>query len=446
MTNRATLVPGDTTAASARFARVLPLAFITYSLAYLDRVNIGFGEAGSMSKSLGLSDNKFAFFNASFFIGYVLFQIPGAGYAARGSVKKLMFWALIFWGIIASLTAVLQDYKLLLLDRFLLGAVEGVVFPSLLVFLTHWFAKRERSRANTILILGNPLTLLLGSLVSGKLVDYFSMHPYFGMQGWQLMLLAEGLPTLGWAAIWWVLAKDRPLDAAWLEPPEAAAVEDILESEQRDVRQVKDYAAAFRDPQVILLCFQFFAWSVGIYGLNMWLPVIVKQGSNLGIARVGYLNAIPYLFGAVVMMGISTASDRLLVRKTFVWPFMFLGAAAFLVSYLAGPNHFWIAFAGLILAATCMYAPYGPFWAMVPEMVSRNVIGESLALINTIGAVGGFVGTYGVGLLKNHTGGYGASFVCLGASLVMAGVLTTIVRARTSGPARGFDVAVAKTG
>jgi sugar phosphate permease len=448
MTNRATLVPGDTTAASARFARVLPLAFITYSLAYLDRVNIGFGEAGSMSKSLGISDNEFAFFNASFFIGYVLFQIPGARYAAQRSVKKLMFWALVFWGIIASLTAFLHDYKLLILDRFLLGVVEGLVFPSLLVFLTHWFTKRERSRANTLLILGNPLTIAWASVASGYLVQYFSSHHLLGLQGWQWMLLAEGAPTLLWALIWWMLADDRPIDAQWLLPDQAADVQTALDAEQAEVKKVKDYRAAFRDPQVILLCLLFFAWSVGIYGLNMWLPVIMKQGSTFGIGKIGLLNSIPYLISAAVMVGISTISDRLLIRQPFVWPFMFLGAAAFLLSYLAGRGstpHFWISFLGLIIAAICMYAPYGPFWAMVPEMVSRNVIGESLALINTIGAVGGFVGTYGVGLLKNHTGGYGASFVCLGASLVMAGVLTTIVRARTSGPARGFDVTVAKT-
>jgi sugar phosphate permease len=436
MTHSETLAPGETTAASARFARMLPLAFITYSLAYLDRVNIGFGEAGSMSKSLNLTDDQFTFFNASFFIGYVLFQIPGARYAAQRSVKKLMFWALIFWGIIASSTAFLHIYKLLLLDRFLLGAVEGLVFPSLLVFLTHWFTKRERSRANTLLILGNPLTIAWASVGSSFLVQYFSEHPLLGLHGWQWMLLAEGAPTLLWALIWWMLADDRPTDARWLSADQAASVQSVLDSEQAEVKKVKDYWAAFRDPQVILLCLLFFAWSVGIYGLNMWLPVIMKHGSTFGIAKIGLLSSIPYLISAAVMVGISSISDRLLVRQPFVWPFMFLGAAAFLMSFLVGRGsnpHFWISFTGLIIAAICMYAPYGPFWAMVPEMVSRNVIGESLALINTIGAVGGFVGTYGVGYLKNHTGGYGMSFASLSAALVMAGVLTTIVRRR---PAR----------
>src|SRR4051794_15404495 len=215
----------DTTASGRRFRRILPLAFITYSLAYLDRVNIGFGEAGSMSQSLHLTKTEFAFFNASFFIGYVLFQIPGAAYAAHRSAKRLMFWALVLWGIIASATGLLTNYRLLILDRFLLGVVEGVVFPSLLVFLTHWFTKKERSTANTLLILGNPITVVFGSIVSGYLVAYFARQPVFGLQPWQLMLLAEGLPTLMWAVIWWWLADDRPLDAKWLEPSQAAELE-----------------------------------------------------------------------------------------------------------------------------------------------------------------------------------------------------------------------------
>ncbi len=418
----------STPATAARFARVLPLAFITYSLAYLDRVNVGFAGAGGISKTLGWKEWQFTAFNASFFVGYVLFQIPGTGYAARKSAKTILFWSLLFWGIIASATAFLQNYSLLLIDRFLLGVVEGVVFPSLLVFLTHWFTKRERSKANTLLILGNPLTLLWASVASGALVDYFDKHKVLNLQGWQVMLLAEGVPTLVWAGLWWMLAKDRPADAGWLAPEDAVAVQTALDDEQRHVLHVKDYWAAFCDPRVILFCLQFFAWSVGIYGLNMWLPVITKKGSNLGMANVGLLNAIPYLFGAAAMLIVSLLSDRFLKRKPFVWPFLFIGAGAFLMSYMAGPDHFWIAFIGLIVAATCMYAPYGPFWAMVPEMVSRNVIGESLALINTIGAAGGFLGTIGVGALHQYSGGYGSSFACLSASLAVAGVLTLAIR------------------
>jgi len=429
MNQKQTFLASSASSRAQRLLRVLPLAFVTYSLAYLDRVNIGFGEAGSMSKSLGFSETQFAFFSSSFFFGYVLFQIPGASYAAKRSTRRLMFIALLLWAVVASLTGLLHRFDLLVIDRFLLGVVEGVVFPSLLVYLTHWFTKRERSFANAILIQGNPITVAWASVLSGYLVQYFDVHRWFGLAGWQLMLVAEGVPTLLWAGIWWMAARDRPREARWLTAAEAQAVEQDLEAEQREVKQIKNYRAAFRDPQVILLCAQFFAWSVGIYGLNMWLPVILRSGSSLGMGRIGLLNCIPYLIGAVTMALVSSISDRLLVRKPFVWPFMFLGAAAFGFSYLYAGN-FWLSFAGLIVAAVCMYAPYGPFWAMAPEMVSRNVAGESMALINTLGATGGFFGTFFVPVLHKHTGGYGVSFMFLALSLAVAGVLTLLVRTR----------------
>ena len=414
--------------AMLRFLLVLPLAFITYSLAYLDRFNIGFGGAGGMKSAF--TESQYTWFMSSFFIGYVLFQIPGTSYAARHTVRVPLFWSLIFWGILASATALLKDYyKLLLLDRFLLGAVEGLVFPSLLVFLTRWFTKRERSKANTILILGNPLTMLWASIASGALVEWFDRHQIFGLVGWQWMLLIEGAPTLLWAFIWLSLAEDHPADSTWLAKEDADALEHALAAEQVGLTHAPDYFAAFRERRVWLFAAQFFAWSVGINGLNLWLPIILKEGSHMGMTRVGFWNAVPYFCGMVAMMAVATISDRLLVRKAFVWPFLFIGGAGFLFSYLEG-DHFWISFIGLVVAAACMYAPYGPFWAMLSEMVSRKVVGESVALVNTCGAVGAIVGTQGVGKLKELTGSYGAGFACLSVCLMLSGILTLAIPVR----------------
>ncbi len=420
----------DLATRAQRFARVLPLAFVTYSLAYLDRMNIQFGAAAGMKESLGFTDNQFALFNASFFWGYVLFQIPGTAYAAHRSCRKLIFWLLMCWGVLATLTGVLRDIRFLVADRILLGVVEGAVFPSLLVFLTHWFSRRERSRANVLLILGNPLTLFWASGVSGMLLTFFNTHRLFGREAWQLMFLAEGIPTLVWAVLWWFMAADYPSDVGWMDGSEASGLQKLIDDEQRHVTHIRNYWAAFADLRVWIFCFQFLAWSVGIYGLNSWMAVVIKHGSGLSIRATGFLSMVPYLFGMILMLGISFWSDRTLVRKTFVWPFMFLGAAAFGGSYLAGPNHFWWAFAGIVTASACMYAPYGPFWAMVPEMVSRNVAGESMALINTMGAAGGLVGTWFVGWLNYATHGPGAGFMCMGSALVLAGFLTLMLHAR----------------
>jgi len=405
--------------APSRWARLMPLIFITYSLAYLDRVNFGFGSAGGLGKTLGITANVSSLLSALFFLGYFFFQIPGANYAAHRSARKLVFWALIAWGILASLQGVFTNIPLLAIDRFLLGMVEGVVLPAMLVFITHWFTKREKSRANTFLILGNPVTVLWASIISGYLIQLI---------GWQGMFILEGIPSIIWAFIWFWIARDRPAEAKWLSRPEAEAVEQALDREQQGLSQVKNYWAAFRLPRVILLSAQYFFWSIGVYGFVLWLPSIIKAGSHLTIGITGLLSAVPYLLAIILMVIASYYSDRTVERKLFVWPFLLAGAIAFYLSYLVGASNFWLSFLLLVIAGGCMYAPYGPFFAIPPEILPRNVSGEAMALINSMGALGSFVGVYVVGYLNGATGGDGASFIFMAVCLVVAVILTIAVR------------------
>ena len=419
MTAPAPIAALEPPAAGRRFARIVPLAFITYSLAYLDRVNYGFGAAAGMAQTLGITESASAMVSAVFFVGYFLFQIPGASYAARRSAKRLVFWALILWGVLSALTGVITSIPLLLIDRFLLGAVEGVVMPAMLVWLTHWFSKRERSRANTLLILGNPVTLLWASIVTGYLIQGF---------GWQMMFVLEGIPSLVWAFAWWKLADERPANAPWISAADTSGVERVLEQEQHGLAPVKNYWAALRDGRVWLLGLQLFCWSLGLYGFVLWLPKIVKEGLHQGIGATGLLTALPYLLGVLLMLGASWFSDRLQTRKPFVWPFLFTGAAAFYASYQIGPANFWLAFVCLVLAGGCIFAGYGPFFAIVPEMIPREAAGEAMALVNSLGALGGFAGTFIVGWLNSVTGGPGASFLFLAASLAAAGVCMILAK------------------
>jgi sugar phosphate permease len=354
-----------------------------------------------------------ALIGAVFFAGYLLFQIPGAVFAERRSAKRLVFWALVFWGLFSALTGVIRSIPLLLLDRFLLGAVEGVVMPAMLVWLTHWFSKSERSRANTFLILGNPVTLLWASIITGYLIQSV---------GWQTMFVLEGLPSVVWALVWWFLADDRPRDAAWLSSAEAKAIERTLDREQTGLPPAKDYRAALRDGRVWLLGLQLFCWSLGLYGFVLWLPKMLKEGLNQGIGATGLLSALPYLVGVLLMLAASSGSDRTQRRERFVWPFLLTGAAAFYASYLIGPKDFWAAFGCLVVAGGCIFAGYGPFFAIIPEMLPRQTAGEAMALVNSLGALGGFLGAFVVGWLNGITGGPGASFLFLAASLAGAGV------------------------
>ncbi len=184
-----------------RWWTIMPIVFITYSLAYLDRANFGFASAAGINQDLGISKGLASLIGALFFLGYFFFQIPGAIYAERRSVKKLVFWSLILWGGCASLTGMVSNIPSLMVIRFVLGVVEAAVMPAMLIFISNWFTKSERSRANTFLILGNPVTVLWMSVVSGYLVHSF---------GWRHMFIAEGAPAIIWAVCWWFIVQDKP--------------------------------------------------------------------------------------------------------------------------------------------------------------------------------------------------------------------------------------------
>ncbi|MDA0572310.1 MFS transporter [Burkholderia gladioli] len=407
-----------------RWWKIMPIVFITYSLAYLDRANFGFASAAGINQDLGIGKGLASLIGALFFLGYFFFQIPGAIYAERRSVKRLVFWSLVLWGGCAALTGLVSNIPSLMAIRFALGVVEAAVMPAMLIYISNWFTKHERSRANTFLILGNPVTVLWMSVVSGYLVHEF---------GWRHMFVAEGVPAIIWAICWWVLVQDKPAEARWLSADQKRDIERALASEQAALKPVRNYREAFRQPAVLLLCAQYFCWSIGVYGFVLWLPSIVKNGSSFGMVETGWLSALPYLAATIAMLVVSWASDKLDTRKAFVWPFLLVGAIAFAGSYALGSTHFWLSYAMLVIAGAAMYAPYGPFFAIVPELLPRNVAGGAMALINSMGALGSFVGSYVVGYLNGATGSPSASYAFMSVALVASVVLTLVVRPHPDG-------------
>ena len=403
--------------AKSRWYRLIPVAFITYSLAYLDRANFGFAAAGEMAKDLHITAATSSLLGSLFFLGYFFFQIPGTNYAANKSAKKLIFWSLILWGGLAMATGIVSNIAALIVIRFMLGVVESAVMPSMLVLLSRWFTKAERSRANTFLILGNPVAILWMSILSGYLVNSV---------GWRWMFIWEGLPAIIWAFFWWFLVNDKPKDANWLTQNEKDALESALQKEQQGIKPVKNYAAAFKSKVVILLCLQYAFWSIGVYGFVIWLPDIIKKASQMNIVKTGWLSSLPYLFAIIGMLTVSYFSDKTLNRKAFVWPFLLVAALAFYFSYLAGTSNFWLSFVLLIIAGTAMYAPYGPFFAIITEILPRNVSAGAIALINSFGALGSFAGSFLVGYLNGITGGFGASYIFMAGSLLLSAILTII--------------------
>ena len=402
-----------------RWWYIMPIVFITYSLAYLDRANFSFAAAAGLNEDLGITRGMASLLGALFFLGYFFFQIPGAIYAERRSVKRLIFWCLILWGMCATLTGMVSNIPMLIGIRFALGVVEAAVMPAMLIYISNWFTKSERSRANTFLILGNPVTVLWMSIVSGYLV-----HAY----GWREMFIIEGIPAVIWAFCWWMLVQDKPSQAKWLSDDEKSALQQQLAKEQEGIKAVRNYREAFKSRNVIILCMQYFAWSIGVYGFVLWLPSILRNGSEMGMIETGWLSAVPYLVATIAMIVVSWASDKMQNRKLFVWPLLLIGALAFFGSYLLGSSNFWLSYILLVIAGAAMYAPYGPFFAIIPEMLPRNVAGGAMALINSMGALGSFFGSWFVGYLNGATGSPSASYMFMALALLASVGLTLIVK------------------
>jgi sugar phosphate permease len=403
-----------------RWLYLLPAVFVTYSLAYLDRANYGFGAAAGMATTLHMTGNQSSLLSGLFFLGYFAFQLPAAAIANKKSVKWLVFWALLCWGTLAALTGILRRFWMLAVDRLLLGVAESCIFPAMLLLLTRWFSRSERSQANTFLILGNPITVVWMSAITGFLVQAV---------GWQRMFIAEGLPSFVWAFVWLAAVWDRPTDAAWMPRRAAEQLESRLAAEQRFVPRISTFREAVARPDVLLLGLQYFLWSVGVYGFVLWLPTIVRSGGSLSMASTGLYSACPYVAAVILMIIVSRSSDKTLERQRFVWTLLLLSALALFGSFMFAQKSFLFAFLCLILGGGFMYAPYGPFFALVPERVPHNVVAEVLAFINSCGALGGFFGSYFVGWLQSATGNAKAGYLLMSLCLAVAAGVTTVVPA-----------------
>lgn len=397
-----------------RWYRLIPVVFVTYSLAYLDRANFGFAAAGGMAEDLGISAATLSLLSALFFLGYFIFQIPGAHYASGKSAKKLIFWSLILWGTLAAATGFVSNVTLLICIRFTLGVMESAVIPAMLILLSRWFTKHERSRANSFLILGNPVTMLWMSILSGYLIDWI---------GWRGMFIIEGAPAVLWAFIWWKQIEDSPEKAAWLSEEDKRLLKEKLLQEQEDIRPVKNYLAAFRSREVILLSLQLALWSIGTYGFMMWLPSVLKTAQGISIVEAGWLSSLAYGVAIIGMIGISYFSDRSLKRKPYVTAALLTASLAFLGLFLVKPESFWLSYCMLVIAGGALCAPFGPFFALIAEILPRNVLGVSIALVNSIGALGSFAGAYLVGYLNSLTGSFSYAFLLMSVAMFLAATI-----------------------
>ena len=401
-----------------RRAILLPIFFITYSLAYLDRANFGFGAAAGMARTLHITDSQLAWLSALFFLGYFLFQVPGMYFARRVSATRLVFVSLIVWGALAALTGVLHSFVALSVVRFVLGVAESITFPGMLLLLTRWFPRSERSRANSVLLLGSPVTILWMSVITGYLTQHL---------GWQRTFIFEGLPAIVWSLVWIATVRDSPSEAPWLNPAQAAELEATITQQQPGPVLAREASvtlmAALCRTDVLILSAQYFFWSIGVYGFVLWLPAIIHQASSVSLTITGLLAAVPYFFAIIGEVTMGHISDRTGRTGSLVWPFLILAGIAMMGSFLFAHVSFWLAFACLVISCGTLYAPYPPFFCIIPERSPRQHTGEVFALVNSLGALGGFVGTYFVGYLRGLTHSDRAGEFLMALALIFAGLL-----------------------
>jgi ACS family tartrate transporter-like MFS transporter len=382
--------------------RLMPLLMLGYFCAYLDRVNVGFAGL-TMIKALGFSSAVFGFGAGVFFVGYFLAELPSNLILAKVGARRWIARILLTWGIISALTAFVWNDWSLYTVRFALGIAEAGFYPGIVLYLTWWFPSYYRSRMMAFFQSASVISLIIGPPVSAWLL---TLDGVFGLQGWQWLFLIEALPPIIMCFFIWFLLTDRPADALWLRPEQRTWLQGRLESEQTQREAVHSYALkeALLNPRVWMLTLVYFGQNVSNYGLLIFLPQIVKS-FGISTQMTGYVSALPFVFAAFAMIYWGFHSDRTGNRIMHVASACLLCAAGLAACIFIGTAHpVWMTVA-LILGIMGQQSIAPTFWPLPTAMLSGIAAAGGIALINSVGNLGGFLGPYMFGAIKDATGG-----------------------------------------
>jgi ACS family tartrate transporter-like MFS transporter len=382
--------------------RLVPLLMLGYFCAYLDRVNVGFAGL-TMNKALGFSGAVFGFGSGVFFVGYFLAELPSNLILAKVGARRWIARILLTWGIISGLTAFVWNDWSFYGIRFLLGIAEAGFYPGIVLYLTWWFPSYYRSRMMAFFQSASVISLIIGPPVSAWLLTLDGM---FGLQGWQWLFLIEALPPIIMCFVTWFYLTDQPRDAQWLRPEQRDWLQNRLNAEQTQREAVHSYELreALVSPRVWLLTLVYFGQNVSNYGLLIFLPQIVKS-FGISTQMTGFVSALPFVFAAVAMIYWGFHSDRTGNRIMHVASACLLCAAGLAACIFIGTAHpVWMTMA-LILGIMGQQSIAPTFWPLPTAMLSGIAAAGGIALINSVGNLGGFLGPYMFGLIKDATGG-----------------------------------------
>ena len=413
----------QTAVATAR-RRLIPFLFLLYIANYLDRVNVGFASL-HMNRALGFSSTTYGLGAGMFFLSYALLEVPSNVILARIGARLWIARIMISWGVVSSAMMFVRSAETFYALRFLLGMAEAGFFPGMIFYLTRWFPARERARTIAAFMTAVLIAGVVGGPISGALLG---LDGAAGLAGWQWLFLLEGIPSIVLGLVVLRVLIDSPTDAPWLTAPQRQALAARLAAESRDGAG-HDLRQALQDGRTWLLAAVYFTIPLTSYGISFWMPQMVKTASGAGDFTVGLLTAIPYAVGAAGMVAAGRHSDRSGERRWHVAVAALVSAAGLVLS-VQGAGTGWIV--GCLSIATLGYASmFGPFWALATGQGTAAggvAAAAAIALVNSVGNTGGFVGPFLLGYISDVTRRFDAGLYAIAATLAAGAALVLLVR------------------
>jgi ACS family tartrate transporter-like MFS transporter len=398
--------------------RLVPFVFLLYIVAYLDRINVGFA-ALQMNAALGLSASAYGLGAGIFFVSYTLFEVPSNVVLARIGARLWIARIMITWGLVSSGMMLVHGARSFYAMRFLLGAAEAGFFPGVIFYLTQWFPSRERARTIAAFMTASLTAGIIGGPVSGALL---SLNGAGGLAGWQWLFLLEGIPAIVLGIVVLFYMTERPEDARWLAGDERAALIEVLRTDRNASRgPATTVGSALASGRIWLFAIVYFTIPIALYAFGFWLPQIIRASSAGSDFRIGLLTAIPYLVGAGGMVIAAAHSDRTGERRWHIAGAALVGGTAFVVS--AFVHSLAASLVALSVAMLGLASMFGPFWAFATARLNGAGAAAAIALINSVGNTGGFVGPYAIGYIRDRTQSFTGGLVFVGLVLALMPLL-----------------------
>jgi len=410
---------------------LIPFIFICYLFNYLDRVNVGFAKL-QMLDALQWSESVYGLGAGIFFIGYVASGVPSNLLLHKLGARKVIGTLMIAWGIASACLMFVTTPSAFYILRFITGMFEAGFFPGIVLYFTNWYPASRRGRIMGLFMSAIPISGLLGSPLSGWMMEFFADH--HGLAGWQWMFLLQGIPTVVLGLLVYVLLNDGIQQAKWLSGEEKQLLLADLSDDERQRRAgantVDSFASVLKNGQVWMLGLVYFCIQMGVYAINFWLPTIVKSLGYASPVTVGWISAIPYLCASIFMIWVGRSADRHKERRWHLSGPLLMALCGLMLATQAHGNVV-IAIIGLSLATMGVLSGLPMFWPLPTAFLGSAAAAGGLALINSLGQIAGFVSPFLVGWIKDATGSTDVALYILSAVLLLGAMLVLRVPAKT---------------